>query len=89
MGRVVVSQTARKALEAMPAKERRRVKEALERLGEDPYRPRPGADVRPLAATDPPKWRLRVGGWRAVYVVAGDEVRVIEVFRRGRGYRVE
>jgi mRNA interferase RelE/StbE len=87
--RVPVSQTARKALEAMPAKEKRRVTDALAALGHDATHPRPKVDIKPLEGTHPAKWRLRVGPWRAVYRVEGDEVLVLEVFRRGRGYRVE
>lgn len=89
MRQVLISQSALSALNELPAKERRRVVRGLEALGEDPFTPRSGCDVKKLEAGDPPKWRLRVGEWRAVYVVEPREVRVIEIFRRGRGYRIE
>ena len=89
MRQVLISQTAKRQLEALQSKERRRVVKALLVLGEDPLRPRPGADIKKLEGTDPPKYRLRVGDWRAVFLVESREVRIIEVFRRGRGYRVE
>ncbi len=56
-------------------------------LEEDPFRPRPTADIRVLEGTDPKKYRLRIGNYRAVYAVVGSEVKVLEVFARGRGYR--
>jgi len=62
---------------------------ALSALGTDPFRPRPGCDIKKLEATDPEKCRLRVGDWRAVHLVTTDEVRVVEIFRRGRGYRLD
>jgi mRNA interferase RelE/StbE len=89
MRSVLVSQTARRQLDDLPPKERRRLVKALAELGEDPLRPRPGCDIRKLEATEPAKDRLRVGDWRAVYLVENEDVRVIEVFRRGRGYRLE
>lgn len=89
MRRVLVSETARKQLDDLPPKERRRLVKALGALGDDPFRPRSGADIKKLEGTDPPKYRLRVGDWRAVFWVGDDEVRVLEIFRRGRGYRLE
>lgn len=66
-----------------------RIREGLEALSKDPYEVRSGADIKPLTNTEPTKHRLRVGDWRIVYHVDGEEgtVRVIEGFRRGRGYR--
>jgi mRNA interferase RelE/StbE len=89
MRQVLISQMAKRQLEALPSKERRRMVKALLVLGEDPLRPRPGADIKKLEGTNPPKYRLRLGDWRAVYLVESGEVRIIEVFRRGRGYRVD
>jgi len=89
MRQVLASDTARRQLDDLPPKERRRLVRALHALAEDPFRSRAGADIKKLVGTDPPKYRLRVGEWRAVYWVGGDEVRVVEIFRRGRGYRLE
>jgi mRNA interferase RelE/StbE len=83
MRQVLVSETARRQLDEFPGKERRRLVKALAVLAEDPFRPRSGADIKKLEGTDPPKYRLRVGDWRAVYWVGDDEVRVVEIFRRG------
>ena len=89
MRQVLVSDTARQQLDGLPPKERRRLVQALHALAEDPFRPRAGADIKKLIGTDPPKYRLRMGQWRAVYLVGGGEVQVVEIFRRGRGYRLE
>lgn len=89
MRRVLVSETARRQLDDLPAKERRRLINGLNAMGEDPYRPRPGADIRKLEGTDPAKFRLRVGDWRAVDFVGENDVRVLEIFRRGRRYRLD
>lgn len=56
-------------------------------IADDPLKPRSGADIKPLKATDPPKHRIRVGQHRIIYAIVGKEVRVLEVFARERGYR--
>jgi mRNA-degrading endonuclease RelE of RelBE toxin-antitoxin system len=56
-------------------------------LAEDATTKRAGADIKRLVKTRPVKHRIRVGQYRVIYRVDGDEVRVIEVFARGRGYR--
>lgn len=86
MRQVLVSPTAAKQLDELPPKERRRLVRGLHALGEDPFRPRPGADIRKLEGIEPPKYRLRVGDWRVVYSVGEHEIHVFEIFRRGRGY---
>lgn len=85
--RVTLSETAARQLRRLPAKTRERIVRALRVLEEDPFRPRPRADIRPIEGTDPRKYRVRVGDYRIVYAVAGSTVKVIEVFIRGRGYR--
>ncbi len=85
--RVTLSETAVRQLRKLGKAERDRIARALRVLEEDPFRPRPKADIRVLEGTDPGKYRLRIGDYRAVYAVVGPEVRVIEVFARGRGYR--
>lgn len=57
-------------------------------LGEDPFRPRPGADIRLLwAHDDPPLYRLRVGDYRVLYFVLEREVRETEILHRSQAYR--
>ena len=67
---------------------RERLRIRLEELEVDPFRPRPKADIKNCGKHHGVIfYRLRVGDLRAVYVVEGDEVKVTEIFRRGRGYR--
>ncbi len=85
--RVTLSETAVRQLRKLEKADRDRIVRGLKVLEEDPFRPRPKADIRLLEGTEPKKYRLRIGEYRAVYAVVGSEVRVIEVFARGRGYR--
>lgn len=87
MFEVLVSAHFAKEWRALPAPDRRRIKAGLAKLREDSRAPRAGADIKPLVATDPPKHRLRVGSFRVIYVVEGRTVRVLDLFRRERGYR--
>jgi mRNA-degrading endonuclease RelE of RelBE toxin-antitoxin system len=63
-------------------------RKALRRLEKDPYRPRPGVGIQPLRGIKKTAYRMRVGEFRFVYVVADGEVLVTDAFRRGRGYRL-
>ncbi|WP_371415193.1 type II toxin-antitoxin system RelE/ParE family toxin [Methanogenium sp. MK-MG] len=66
--------------------EQKRIKKALYELETDPFDPRLTADIKPLTATNPRKYRLRVGNFRVIYTIDNESVQVIEVFRRGKGY---
>jgi len=67
---------------------RERLRIRLEELEVDPFRPRPKADIKNCGKHHGVIfYRLRVGDLRAVYVVERDEVKVTDIFRRGRGYR--
>ncbi len=85
--RVTLSETAVRQLRKLESAERGRIARALRVLEADPFRPRPKADIRVLEGADPKKYRLRIGDYRAVYAVVGSEVKVLEVFARGRSYR--
>ena len=85
--RVLLSETAVRQLRKLPTDVRKRIAIGLRILEEDPFRARPKADLRILEGTESRKYRIRVGDYRAVYSVVREEVKVIEVFVRGRGYR--
>ena len=85
--RLTLSDAAARQLRKLHPDQRNRVVRGLRVLEEDPFRPRPKADIRPIEGTDPKKYRIRIGDYRAVYAVIGREVKVLEVFARGRGYR--
>lgn len=86
---VLVSRTFQDWFDDLPADTRQRVRDGLEALAEDPYEARSGADIRPLENTEPRKHRLRVGPWRVIHRIEdeSDAVKVLDGFRRGRGYR--
>lgn len=86
MYRVLISRTFLKQFSRLPIETQERIRLSLAGLGDDPYRNRPGADIKPLRHTAPQKFRLRVGFYRVIYTVEGDTVRVIEVMTRGREY---
>lgn len=85
--KVLLSATCVRQLRKLSKKERGRIAKALRQLEEDPLTSRLGTDVRVLEGTSPKKHRLRVGLFRLIYAVKGTKVMVVEVFRRGRGYR--
>jgi len=84
--RVTLSETAARQLRKLPTDVRGRIVKGMRLLEHDPFHPRPKADIIPIKGTEPRKYRLRIGEYRAVYAVTGSEVKVIEVFARGRGY---
>ena len=84
---VLVSGTFQRQFKALPVTAKRRVRAALKRIEDDPITRRPKADIKALRDTSPPKHRIRIGDYRIIYHVEGNTVKVIEVFRRGRGYR--
>ena len=83
---VLLSQNFKKHYSGLEKEEQKRIKKALYELETDPFNPRPTADIKPLTATKPRKYRLRVGNFRVIYFIESESVRVIEVFRRGKGY---
>jgi len=85
--RVTLSETAARQLRKLPAGIRARIVRGLRVLEEDPFRPRPKADIRVIEGTNPRKFRIRIGDYRAIYAVVEREVKVVEIFIRGRGYR--
>jgi len=86
--KVLVSKSAARQLERLERKAAQRVRGKLRVLEDDPFRNRPGADIRLLwGDDDPPLYRLRVGDYRILYFVAGKEVRVTEVLHRSQAYR--
>lgn len=78
-----------KFLQGLDGKSRGRVRQALEELGRDPFRPRSGSDILKLQGTRGRRdlYRLRVGKFRVVYEVEEEVIWVTDVFERGRGYR--
>ncbi len=84
---VLIHPDVAKFLDKLSKEDRRRCVEALRRLKEDPFTPRPGADIKKLKGRDKTMYRLRVGDFRFEYFVEGNTVYVVEAFRRSKGYR--
>ncbi len=86
--RVLLSKTAARQLERLPANAARRIREHVRVLEDDPLRHRPGADIGVLwGHDDPPLYRLRVGEYRVLYFVFPRGVRITEIVHRSRAYR--
>jgi len=86
--RVLLSQTAVSQLSLLDSKQKKRVKDALLGLEDDPFRRRSGVDIKKLVTHDePPLYRLRVGDYRAIYFVADYEIKVTEIIHRSKGYK--
>ena len=86
--RVLVDRRAEKDLKDAPRHVVARFVTALDGLAEDPLRPRPGFDVKPLEGLRG-TYRLRLGTWRVLYQVDKAErvVRVTSAAPRGSAYR--
>ena len=78
---------ARKFLDRLQRGHRDRIAAGLRVLEEDPFTPRPGADIKRLHGTRGRNdlYRLRIGKFRAVYEVVGSDVLVAEIWERGHG----
>ena len=86
--RILLSQTAVSQLSLLNSKQKKRVKDALLKLEDVPFRKRSGVDIKKLVTPDEqPLFRLRIGDYRAIYFVLNDEVRVTEIIHRSKGYK--
>ena len=82
---IQLSHTAQKALDKLPPNVVKKIFIHLGELRRDPYRPRPMADIVPVAGSDK-KYRLRVGKLRIEYEVNGDEniIKLLKIFPKKR-----
>jgi mRNA interferase RelE/StbE len=86
--RVLLSQTTVSQLSLLDSKQKKRIKDALMSLEDDPFRRRSGSDIKKLVTPDEPSlYRLRIGDYRAIYFVVDHEVKVTEIIHRGKGYK--
>jgi mRNA interferase RelE/StbE len=69
-------------------KQKKRIKDTLSNLEDDPFRKRSGSDIKKLVTPDePPLYRLRIGDYRAIYFVVEYEVKITEIIHRSKGYK--
>ena len=73
---------SRADLANLNAREADRIKLAVHRLANSDRR-----HVRQLRGFDPPRFRLRVGGWRVMLEVSPGLIRVLRVVHRREAYR--
>jgi mRNA interferase RelE/StbE len=83
---VIVSRTFQKQFHSLQKQLQKRIRNALKELEINPNQPRSGVDIKSLTSTKPQKNRLRVGDYRIIYMIEGNTVYVIEVFKRSKGY---
>lgn len=83
---VFLSETARRQVGELPLDFQVRIKERLRKLSNDPYRSEPGTDIKKLRGPKRNYYRLRIGNYRAIYVIDGNRVLVAKVLPRSRAY---
>jgi len=85
MYRILFTKSADRALRKMPQDIARRIREKLDLIAEDPYAQHPNV----TRLQNRPGYRLRVGDWRAIYEIEGEELvlLVLRIGSRGEVYR--
>ncbi len=80
-----LSRTAQKALDKLPPNAVKKIYHHLEEVTRDPYKPRPKADIVPVAGSKT-LYRLRVGKLRVEYEVRNDEntIKIAKIFQKKR-----
>jgi mRNA interferase RelE/StbE len=75
---ILLTKSAAKALRKMPRDTAQRIRERLDHIAADPYAKHPSV----TRLQNRPGYRLRVGDWRVIYEIEGQEL-VILVLRIG------
>jgi mRNA interferase RelE/StbE len=83
--RVALRPKTEKAIAGLDKPLRDRVWTGIEHLRADPLRPRPGADIKMLRGQQN-QYRLRIGDYRLLYVVADDIVYITDLRHRSHAY---
>ena len=84
--RVFPSETVRRQLRDLSERTQTRIKQALTELEQDPFHPRPKADIKRLKGPDRDYYRQRIGDYQAIYVVEGRRVLVAKILPRGKAH---
>lgn len=84
---VFLSKTAEKELNSLDKKTQERIRSSLKELENDPFQPRPKADIKKLHKMSKHQFhRVRIGDYRAVYTIEGKIIKVTRIIPRGKGY---
>jgi mRNA interferase RelE/StbE len=85
MYRILFTKSADKTLRRMPRDTAQRIRERLDLVAADPYARSPNV----TKLQNRPGYRLRVGDWRVLYEIEGEEliILVLRIGTRGEVYR--
>jgi len=83
---IVFTEAAQRQLEALPDSVHKRLARVVPLLLAEPFRPRPGLDVKPLTGHQG-LWRLRIGHYRGIYCLDGSTLRFLRFGHRSTVYR--
>ncbi len=84
---IFLSKTASKELNSLDKTTQDRIRTALKELANNPFQSRPKADIKKLHKMSKHQfYRLRVGNFRAIYVIEDRTVKVTRIILRGKGY---
>lgn len=84
--KVLISETARRQLTGLPPDMRSKIKRKLRKLEEDPYRARAKVDIKKLKGPNKDYFRLRIGNYRAIYVIEENNIMIAKILPRSKAY---
>jgi len=84
--KVFVSRTFQKKFHKIQKNIQKSIRITLKELEEDPFTSRANCDIKLLKDTKLKKYRLRIGDYRAIYLVENYDVKIIDLIKREVGY---
>ncbi len=83
---ILISETAISQLKRLPDDQHRTIKKKLAELATNPYKSRPNADIKKLKGPKRDYYRLRIGKYRAIYVIDAKAVKIAKILPRDSAY---
>ena len=83
---VLVSKTFQQKFYKIEKSIQENIRKSLIELQNDPFRSRPNCDIKLLKDTKPKKYRLRIGEYRIIFLVAKKDIKIIDLIKRETGY---
>ncbi len=84
--KVLLSETAIRQYKRLSTDLQRKIKSKLVELKNDPFKPRSKADIKKLKGPKRDYYRLRIGNYRAIYVIEGKKVKGAKILPRSHAY---